>query len=165
MSPLNHREPGAVGGALLLPFYCELIADNIHVNPVLYQFLLDNKGDKLILITDCISGGGMEEGQYELGGHEVIIKDGACRLADGTLAGSILTLNKALRNFKSDTNISLCEVFALASANPAKSINIYNETGGITPGKWADIALFDENFNCYATFIKGKRVYENLALF
>ena len=160
MRALNHREPGALGAALTLPFYCELIADNIHVSPHLYEFMLKTKGDdKLILITDSISGGGMGDGTFTLGGQTVTVDNGTARLAGGSLAGSVLTLNMALKNFKEHTDIPLPSLLKLTCSNPAKSIGIYNKKGSLAINKDADIAIFNESFECEMTICEGDIVY------
>lgn len=95
MTGLNHRDPGVVGAALTTNVYSELIADTIHINKDLFQFILNNKGkERLILITDSIEAGGLEDGNYSLGGQKVIVKGNEARLENGALAGSVLSLNK-----------------------------------------------------------------------
>lgn len=163
MTPLNHREPGVVGAALGSDVFTEFIADKIHVNSVLFQFLLDNKGkDKIVLITDSMRAGCMKDGVYDLGGQAVFVKDGAARLESGNLAGSILTLNKAVYNFLKHTNMTLGEAIHLASLNPATSIRISNCKGSLEIGKDADISIFDEQMNCYLTIVEGREVYNQL---
>lgn len=163
MTPLNHRELGVVGAALTSDVYCEIICDNIHVNPQLYQFVLNNKGkDKVILITDCMRAGCMVDGKYDLGGQDVFVKDGAARLSTGNLAGSVLNLNKAVYNFIKNTNLSINEAINLASLNPAKSINMDKTKGSLDINKDADIALFDDEMNCYMTISNGEIIFNNL---
>ena len=163
MTPLNHREMGVVGAALTTDVYCEIICDNIHINPSLYQFVLNNKGkDKVILITDSMRAGCMPDGKYDLGGQEVFVKDNVARLASGNLAGSVLTLNKAVYNFLKNTNLSINEAINLASLNPAKSINMDSTKGSLEVGKDADIALFDDEMNCYMSISHGEIVFDNL---
>lgn len=163
MTPLNHRELGVVGAALTSDVYCEIICDNIHVNPQLYQFVLNNKGkDKVILITDCMRAGCMADGKYDLGGQDVFVKDGAARLSTGNLAGSVLNLNKAVYNFMKNTNLSINEAINLASLNPAKSINMDKTKGSLDINKDADIALFDDEMNCYMTISNGEIIFNNL---
>ena len=163
MTPLNHREMGVVGAALTSDVYCEMICDNIHINPNLYQFVLNNKGkDKVILITDSMRAGCMPDGKYDLGGQEVFVKDNTARLASGNLAGSILTLNKAVYNFMKNTNLTINEAINLASINPAKSIAMDNNKGSLEVGKDADIALFDKEMNCYMSISNGQIVFDNL---
>ena len=163
MTPLNHREPGVVGAALTSDVFTELIADTIHVNQELFQFILDNKGkDKMILITDSMRAGCMKDGKYDLGGQEVIVKDGAARLSSGTLAGSVLTLNKAIYNFFQNTDATFDEVIHMATLNPATSIGVSDFKGSLEIEKDADIAIFDEEMNCYLSIVEGREVYNKL---
>lgn len=161
MNSLHHRNPGIIGAAFNMEVYCELIADNIHVRPELYPMILRLKGkDNVILITDSIRAGGKKEAISELGGQKVIIKNNAARLSDGTLAGSILTLNQAIKNIYSSTHLELYEVIALASFNPAKSIGLEFRKGSLEVGKDADITMFDHHFCVTKTFVEGKNVYD-----
>lgn len=161
MSGLNHRNPGVVGAALTTNTYCEVIADEIHILKDLFQFILNNKGeDKIILITDSIEAGGLEDGEYSLGGQKVIVKSNQARLESGSLAGSVMPLNKMVYNFMNNTNLDIKKVIKLASINPAKSIGIDNKKGSIEIGKDADIAIFDENINCHMTINCGKIIYK-----
>lgn len=163
MTPLSHREMGVVGAALTSEVYCEIICDNIHVDPRLYQFVLNNKGkDKIILITDCMRAGCMANGKYDLGGQDVFVKDGAARLSTGSLAGSVLNLNKAVYNFMKNTDLTINEAINLASINPAKSINMSKTKGSLEINKDADIALFDDEMNCYMNITCGEIIYNNL---
>ena len=163
MTPLNHREPGVVGASLTSDVFTELIADTIHVNKHLFQFVLDNKGkEKIVLITDSMRAGCMKDGQYDLGGQPVVVKDGVARLESGNLAGSVLTLNKAIYNFLQNTNATVAEVIHMASLNPATSIGVSNRKGSLEIGKDADIAIFDEEMNCYLSIVEGREVYNQL---
>ena len=163
MTPLNHREPGVVGAALTSDVFTELIADTIHVNQQLFQFVLNNKGKhKMVLITDSMRAGCMKDGVYDLGGQAVFVKDGAARLESGNLAGSVLTLNKAVYNFFKNTDITIDEAIHMASLNPATSIGIVNFKGSLEIGKDADISIFDEEMNCYLTIVEGREVYNQL---
>lgn len=161
MTPLNHRNPGVVGAGLTSDVYCEIIADKIHISKDLFQFILDNKGeDKIILVTDSIEAGGLEDGEYSLGGQKVIVKDSQARLESGSLAGSVMPLNKMVYNFLNNTDLDMRKVVRLAAINPAKSIGIDKTKGSIEIGKDADITLIDEDVNCYMTINKGKIVYK-----
>jgi N-acetylglucosamine-6-phosphate deacetylase len=163
MTALNHRNPGVVGAALLTDTYCELICDTIHIHKDLFQFVLNNKGkDKIILITDSMRAGCLKDGKYDLGGQNVFVKDNSARLKDNTLAGSVLTLNKAVYNFYKNTNLKLNHVINLASLNPAKSINIDNNKGSLDIGKDADIAIFDDDLNCHMTIVEGEIVFDKM---
>ena len=163
MTPLNHREPGVVGAALTSDCYCEMIADKIHINKDLFQFVLDNKGnDKVVLITDSMRAGCMKDGKYDLGGQDVYVKDGAARLESGNLAGSVLTLNKAVYNFMQNTNATINEAIHMASLNPAKSIGIDSYKGSLEIGKDADISIFDEEMNCQLAISEGRIIFNHL---
>lgn len=161
MSVFNHREPGAVGAVLTQPISAELIADTIHVNPALYQWFYETKGpDFITLITDSMRAGCMEDGIYDLGGQEVVVQNGSARLRSGSLAGSVLTLNRAIWNFYEHTTLSLAEVYRLASLTPAKVIGIQKNKGSLEIGKDADLVIWDKDFNARMTFVEGKLVYQ-----
>ncbi|MDI7816019.1 N-acetylglucosamine-6-phosphate deacetylase [Clostridioides difficile] len=163
MTGLNHRDPGVVGAALTTNVYSELIADTIHINKDLFQFILNNKGkERLILITDSIEAGGLEDGDYALGGQKVIVKGNEARLENGALAGSVLSLNKMVFNFLDNTNLKVNEAINLASLNPATSLGINGKKGSLEIGKDADIAIFDENLDCKMTLCLGEVVYKNI---
>ncbi|ENY8714114.1 N-acetylglucosamine-6-phosphate deacetylase [Clostridioides difficile] len=163
MTGLNHRDPGVVGAALTTNVYSELIADTIHINKDLFQFILNNKGkERLILITDSIEAGGLEDGNYSLGGQKVIVKGNEARLENGALAGSVLSLNKMVFNFLDNTNLKVYEAINLASLNPATSLGINDKKGSLEIGKDADIAVFDENLDCKMTLCLGDVVYKNI---
>ena len=160
MTPLNHRKPGVVGAVFDSKINCEFIADKIHVHPGIFQFLVNVKGnDNVILITDSMRAGCMKDGISELGGQRVIVKDNSARLEDGTLAGSILTLNKAIKNIVENTNLEIYEAVAMASLNAAKDIGIDIKKGSIEIGKDADIVIFDNNFEVKHTIVEGKTVF------
>ena len=159
MTPLMHRNPGVVGAALSdNRVSCELIADTFHVHPGLYSMVAKAKGNKLCLITDCMRAGGMEDGDYTLGGQHVIKTGIQCLLEDGTIAGSVLKLNEAVRNVKNHTDLSLAEVFACASLNPAKAVGEGERIGSLEVGKCADIIICDDDINVSMTVIDGEVV-------
>lgn len=161
MSGLHHRKPGVVGAALSKKVTCELIADKIHVHPKLYDFVIKSKGiNQIVLVSDCIRAGGMLDGKYELGGQKIIVSDKRVELEDGTLAGSTLTLNEALRNIKEYTNYALEELIQMVTYNPAKIINVEHKKGTLEIGKDSDFTVFDEEFNIFLTIVKGKILYE-----
>lgn len=161
MTGLNHRDPGVVGAALTTDTYCEFICDTIHITKDLFQFILDSKTkDKVVLITDSMEAGGLEDGTYSLGGQAVIVKDGAARLESGSLAGSVSSLNSMVRNFYKNTNLKLNEAVHLASLNPARSIGIDEYKGSLDIGKDADITIFDENLNCKMTISNGEIIFK-----
>ncbi|PJI07797.1 MULTISPECIES: N-acetylglucosamine-6-phosphate deacetylase [Clostridium] len=162
MSPLKHRELGVVGAALNTDISCEIIADTVHINPAMFNILLKLKGkDNIILITDCMRAGCFKDGISELGGQKVIVTKNSARLEDGTLAGSVLTLNRAVKNIVENTNLSIPEAVTMASLNPAKDISIDKQKGSIEIGKDADMNIFDEKFEVKHTIVGGKTVFEN----
>lgn len=164
MKPLHHRAPGVVGAALGWPFSTEIICDDVHVDPGFYQGFLNIKGlDRVVLITDCMQAGCLPEGSYTLGGQAVHVKGGACRLTDGTLAGSTLQLNQALRNVKRATELNMPQLVRLASRNPASVLGILDQRGTLEVGKLADFFLHDEEFNVARTVGRGTVIFENKA--
>lgn len=161
MPPLNHREPGVVGAALADDrVYCELIADTFHINPVLFKILDRVKGDRLVLITDCMRAGGMPDGEYTLGGQPVSVRGIECRLTDGTIAGSILTMNKAVKNFMDAAGCPIWEAVKKASLNPARSVGEGENIGSLAVGKRADIVICDGNIKVQKTIIGGSLVFD-----
>ena len=161
MSALAHRNPGVVGAALASDnVSVEVIADTFHINPGLYQIIAKVKGDKMVLITDCTRAGGMPDGEYDLGGQPIFLKGIECRLADGTIAGSVLKLNSAVKNVLDHTDLPVYEVFKMASLNPAAAIRCDDRLGSLESGKDADIIITDENINVVRTIKKGRTIYE-----
>ncbi|MBY2476264.1 N-acetylglucosamine-6-phosphate deacetylase [Clostridioides difficile] len=157
MSPLNHREPGMVGAAMALKStYAELICDGHHVNPIAAKIIMDIKSrNNIALITDCMRAGAMDDGKYTLGKFNVNVKNGVARLSSGSLAGSVLTMDNAVRNIV-DWNISTLEdAIKMATYIPALSCNIDNVCGSMCQGMNADFIVIDDNFNIHETYING----------
>lgn len=160
MSPMHHRDPGVVGAAMLSDATCELIVDNIHVHSAAQEILLKMKGmDKVILITDAMRACLMNDGNYDLGGQEVVVKDGQARLKSGSLAGSVLTINTALKNFINNTHVGLAEAVNMVTMNPARVAKVQDRKGSIAAGKDSDLVMFDRDFNIKLVFVKGKIVH------
>ncbi len=161
MQGLGHRELGTIGAAMTLPqFSCELIADNIHVHPAVQKILVDVKSPSgVILVTDAIRATGLPDGDYVLDERSIHIQDGAVRLPDGTLAGSVLTMERALQNACSATGLSLAEIWMMASLNAARAIGVSSHKGSLEVGKDADLVLLDESFNVKLTVVKGEIVF------
>ena len=157
---LQHRNPGVVGAALLRDVYTELICDTFHIHKGLFELIAKIKGEKLVLITDCTRAGGMPDGEYTLGGQKIIVNDIQCLLEDGTIAGSVLKLNDAVKNVYNNTDMPLWTVVAAASLNPAKAIGVDDRKGSLEAGKDADIIITDSDFNILKTIIGGKIKYE-----
>jgi len=161
MTPLNHRDPGVVGAALADDrVTCEMIADTFHISADLFALVAKVKGDRLVLITDCTRAGGLADGEYSLGGQPIFVKGIECRLKDGTIAGSVLRLNEAVRNVRRHTELPLEQVVRMASLNPARVIGVDDRKGSLEAGKDADIILADENFAVTRTIIAGETIYE-----
>lgn len=160
MTALAHRAPGVVTAALNSDVSCELIVDTFHVNPVLYDMLWKLKGRKLCFITDCLPAGGLPYGEYTLGGNKIVYRDIVCRLEDGTVAGSVLALNKGVWNVYTNSSIPLWECVNGASLNPATTLGIDDKKGSIEIGKDADIIITDSEFNVEKTIIGGTTRHE-----
>ena len=162
MKPLHHREAGVVGAAFLADeAYCEMICDLIHLNKNAIKVLYKVKGkDKLIAITDGIEAKHLPDGQYQLGGQPVYVKNNEARLIDGTLAGSTLLMNIGLKNIKNVLELSIEDTVNMATKNPAINLYIYDKKGSIKEGKDADFAIIDSDFNVYMTVVEGNVVFE-----
>ncbi len=162
MTPLGHRELGTVGAVMLLPeISCELICDNIHVHPGAQKILIDVKTPAgVILVTDAVRGAGMPEGEYPIDNRTIIVKDGAVRLPDGTIAGSILTMELALKNAWINSQRSLKEVWRMSSLNAAREIGVSAHKGSLEVGKDADLVLLDDDFHVQLTIAEGRIIYE-----
>lgn len=158
---LAHRDPGVVGAALLdNRVSTELICDCFHIHKGVFQLIANVKGDKMVLITDCTRAGGLEDGEYTLGGQPIFVKGIECRLADGTIAGSVLKLNEAVRNVLANTNLTINQVVNMASLTPATRIGLGDTKGSIEVGKDADIAIVDADINVQKTILGGRTIYE-----
>lgn len=160
MTPLAHRAPGVVTAALNADVSCELIVDTFHVDPCFYDMLYRLKGRNLCFITDCLPAGGLPEGEYTLGGQKIIYRGIVCRLEDGTVAGSILHLNRGVWNVYTHSTIPLWECVNGASLNPAMAIGVADRKGSIEVGKDADILITDPQFEVQKTIIGGVVQYE-----
>ena len=160
MTPIAHRAPGVVTAALTTDVSCELIVDTFHVLPVFYDMLWKLKGRKLCFITDCLPAGGLPEGEYTLGGQKIIYRGIVCRLEDGTVAGSVLHLNRGVWNVYTNSQIPLWECVNCASLNPAAVLGLEKTKGSLETGKDADIIITDSEFNVEKTIIGGIIRYE-----
>ena len=157
MTPLTHRNPGVVGAIMESDeVYAELILDGIHVSYPAAKVLLKAKGiDRVVLITDSMEASGLEDGQYKIGNQAVYVKDNSARLESGTLAGSVLSMNKAVKNAYQHLGLTIYEAVKLASYNPAKNLNLIN-LGELAINKKADIIMFDEEINVDFVMVDGK---------
>ena len=161
MTPLTHRGPGVVGAALNGDVSVELIVDTVHVDKALYNMLLRLKGRKLCFITDCLPAGGLPVGEYTLGAQKIFYDGTICKLEDGTIAGSVLQINKGVWNVYTNSDIPLYECVNCASLNPATVIGMDKNKGSLETGKDADIIITDSQFNVKKTIIGGEVKYES----
>ena len=159
---LHHREIGTVGSAMLFDeLNCELIADTIHVSVPAMKLLIKSKpADKVSLITDAMRAKGMPDGVSELGGQVVYVKNGEARLEDGTLAGSVLRMNRAVQNVVTKVGVPFTQAVDYATINPARMLGIDGETGSIAVGKRADFTVINENYDVLYTVSGGKVIYK-----
>ena len=161
LQPLHHRRPSVVGAALDTAVTCEIIADNVHVHPAMQRLVYKIKGkEQLILITDSMRACMLPDGESELGGQVVIVKDQIARLRDGTIAGSVLTMNEAIRRFWLNTGVPLQDVIRLVTINPAKELLLDDKMGSIAVGKEANLTIFDDNIFISQTIVEGRVVYQ-----
>lgn len=162
MTGLHHRKPGVVGAVMGDErVTCELIADNIHVHPGAMKALWNAKGhDKINLISDAMRAAGMPEGEYKLEDLTAFVKEGKATLSNGTLAGSILTMDVAVRNFMLATGADLQAILPTFSLNPARAIGLDESKGSIEIGKDADFVLVDNNISVQQTLIRARVVYQ-----
>jgi N-acetylglucosamine-6-phosphate deacetylase len=159
---LHHREIGTVGTALLRDeLNCELICDTIHVSLPAIRLVAKNKPlDKLTLVTDAMRAKHMPDGESELGGQLVIVKNGEARLVDGTLAGSVLRMNHAVKNVVTLCGIPFTTAIDYATINPATTLGVADRLGSIKVGKDASVAVLDENtFEVSMTLRAGEVIY------
>ena len=156
MRPFTHRDPGVIGAVLTTPeVSAELIADGVHVDEIAMKILLQAKGpQRLILISDGTSATGMPDGKYMLGGLEVTVSSGVCRNAEGRLAGSTLTLDRALRNIIK-LGVPLSDAVRMLTLNPATLLGIEFKKGALRTGADADIVLLNESLEVSRVWARG----------
>jgi N-acetylglucosamine-6-phosphate deacetylase len=161
MRPLQHREPGAVGGVMYFDeIYAELIGDGVHVHPAAMQILLRVKGlDKVVLISDSAPLAGLPDGEYEWEHKPVLVRQGRCVLPDGTLAGAHELLDTGVRNLVKLLGLPLEKALVPATRTAADSVGARHK-GRIEPGCDADIVILDSEIRPFATFIGGQLVYQ-----
>jgi N-acetylglucosamine-6-phosphate deacetylase len=161
MQQFHHRTPSVVLAALLHnELKIELIADTLHVHPAVIRLLLKLKGSGgIILVSDSIRAGGMHEGEYEFADQKIFMKGKKAFLADGTLAGSTLTLNMAVKNIIEAAGAQITEAVRMASLNALKVINLDHKKGILAVGKDADIVVLNEDYEVELTILNGIITY------
>ncbi|MBC9825777.1 N-acetylglucosamine-6-phosphate deacetylase [Carnobacterium inhibens] len=157
---LHHREPGVTGHAFLEDsIYTEMIVDGYHIHPDMVNLAYKVKGpNRIEVITDSMRAKGLPDGESELGGQKVLVKNNQARLVDGTLAGSVLTFNDAFKNIMAFTGCSVEDAVKMTSVNQAREFSLVKK-GSLTAGKDADIVVMNADFDVEHTFSYGKMVY------
>ncbi|MGM0898175.1 MAG: N-acetylglucosamine-6-phosphate deacetylase [Bacillota bacterium] len=163
MSAFHHREPGIVGAAMLdSRFRVELITDLIHSHPAAVELAYRQIGTgRLILITDAMRAKGLGYGKYDLGGQAVVVDETGARIQNGRLAGSVLTMDRAIRNVQELTGCSLPELVRMSSGNAAKSLGL-SKKGGIAAGMDADVVLLNEELDVEMTLCRGEIAFSSI---
>lgn len=155
MPPLHHRRPGLVGAALEADIPCELINDGRHVHPAMVRIAYDQL-TRPVLVTDAIDAAGVGDGRFELGGQEVEVQDGEARLArTGSLAGSTLTMDEAVRRAVTVSGLTIEQASLAASANPALVLGMQRELGSIAPALRADLVVLDDSLRVLKVMVAG----------
>ncbi len=162
MRGLHHREPGVVGAFMSMQnTSCDVIADLVHCHSCMLDILYKLKGrDKLLLISDGMRAVGLPDGEYSLGGQAVFVRQCIARLADQTLAGSTLSLNRAVHNMVEVIGLPLPDAVYMASTAPALKLGLEQTKGSLTAGKDADLAVLTPDYEVMETVVKGTTVYK-----
>lgn len=162
MPPFSHRAPGPIGAAAEEE-HCmvELICDGVHVHPSVVRTTFKMFGDdRIILISDSMRAAGMEDGKYDLGGQTVIVKGNLAVLEDNTIAGSVTNLMDCVRTAVLKMGIPLASAIKCAAVNPVRAIGLTQDYGTLTPGKYANIVILNQDLSLAAVFHRGKIVEE-----
>ena len=163
MSGLHHREPGVVGAVLHSKAgFAELIADGVHVHPAAMRLLLERLGsDRVVLITDATLGAGLPDGEHNLEGIHIIVKEGVARIPAGNLAGSTIDMNRCVGNACRLLGVSMADAVRMASTNPARMLGADQRLGRLRAGMDASLVVLEEGASVALTMVAGKIVYEN----
>lgn len=162
MGPFHHRKPGAAGAVLANPgLSAEIIADGIHIHPAFLNLAWRLKGDNLALVTDALAAAGMPDGTYQFTGRKVTLTSGQILMESGRLAGSVLTMDRAVRQMVNLAGLSLPAAVRLASAAPARILGLGHRKGILAEGYDADLVLLDRDFNAVLTMVEGKIIYQD----
>ncbi len=157
MSPLIHREPGAIGAFLTSSnVYVEMISDGLHVHPAALEIAIKANAGKTLLVTDAVSPAGTDTKEFDILGTHLMVKGYSCFTPEGGLAGSALTLNRAVDVLNKKTQIGLETIIPMVTEYPAELLGINNQKGSISIGKDADIVIADDDMNIHKVFVKGR---------
>ncbi len=157
MPSLHHREVGLVGAVLDSSITADIIADLIHTHPTMLRVVDKMKKGKMMLITDAMRAGCLCSGEYSLGGQQVTVLEGKATLGNGVIAGSVLKLNEAIRNYKKHTNSTIEDVISMVTTLPAQKLGL--PIGELREGRDANIVIFDDDINIKQVYIDGKLKY------
>jgi N-acetylglucosamine-6-phosphate deacetylase len=159
MTGMHHREPGVVGAALeSIDATAELIADGVHVHPAVMRIACTAMPNRIALITDAIRACGMPDGKYKLYDYEVTVSDGEARLPNGTLAGSVLTMERAVQNMVELAGWPIERVIPMATEVPARILGVADRKGKLQNGYDADIVVINEKFEIERVFARGQEI-------
>jgi N-acetylglucosamine-6-phosphate deacetylase len=159
MTGMHHREPGVVGAALVsVNATAEIIADGVHVHPAVLRVATSMLPNRVALVTDAIRACGLAEGKYKLYGYDITVEDGTARMANGTLAGSVLTMSRAVQNMVELAGVPLESVLPLATEVPARILGISDRKGKLERGYDADLVILTPRFQVERVFARGREV-------
>ena len=161
MRPLHHREPGPLGAIAESPYvFGELIADGVHVHPAMMRIMVKILGvERTIVITDALAAAGIGDASFDFAGQPAQVVRGVARLEDGTITGSILTMDQALRNILQMTGVSLPQAVSMLTWNPARSIHVEERKGLLQPGFDADLLVFSDDLELQVAICRGEIRY------
>lgn len=159
----HHRDPGVFGAIMASDYVtAELIADTVHVHPGAMKMLVRCLGDdRVVLITDAMAGAGLPDGEYDLVGQRVTVEDGKATLADGTIAGSAVTMDLCIRNLHREVGVGLLDAVKMASLNAARVLGMSNDLGSLRVGRKANLVVIDDELNVTMTVVEGDIVYQD----
>ncbi len=161
MRRFHHREPGIVGATLVRDVYAEIIADLVHLHPATITFTVRCKNpSRIVLVSDSISGAGLEDGEYKFGPYNLIIEKGVAKLRDGTLAGSTLTMIRAVRNMVK-IGVSLKNAVRMATSTPSNAMGI-RDIGKISRGCKADFIVLNKHMEVIEAYVDGKPILKEI---
>ena len=158
MRPFDHREPGIIGASLVDDsVFTEITLDGVHVHPGAAELALSAKGrQKVLLVTDAMQAAGQPDGvYYRPGNRKIIVKDGAARVESGSLAGSVLMLDNAVRYAIGILGVPADAAVQMASFNIARSLGLEDQVGSLAAGLPADLILLDADYNCESVYLNG----------